>query len=267
MSEIIKLPGNVWGMSHKYGAWTGPLNKKLQVNGSTTVFTVHARKEGPSHEPYLLVTVTANHDAKFHVQYTLGPYASFPVESGMLSNMKSTSDRHRFGGDWNYMDPVPLKLTFEELDRKAINLNFCSITGDMLSYFNGGRIITLIGADGSATVRERLLRARSEALEAMFEHDSKEKQTGQIELKDFDSKILSAFAHFLEKGEVKDGKDTALGLILLSDKYDIQYMKEAAELFIKKNIKEMDQDEVLDIYHKVNRETLKKLMVDSWSEK
>lgn len=267
MDEIIKLPGNVWETSQKYEQ--GHLVKRLQVNGYKSVFDVHAwRVLDFSNKISFLVTITTDTDGTcFDVEYTLGPYNLRPAESGRLSNMKSTSDQHRFGDTyWSCMDSMPLKLIFE-VDLKALDHGFCRITGDLLEYINRGRYITLIGADGSGVnVRERLLCARSKALEAMFEYDSKEKQTGQIEMKDFDSKVLAAFVHFMEEGEIKDGKETALGLILLGDKYDIQYMMQEAEKYVRKNIKDMDQDEVLDIYHRVKRESLKEAMVGYWSK-
>lgn len=68
-------------------------------------------------------------------------------------------------------------------------------------------------------------------------------------------------------GKVTDGKETALGLILLGDKYDIQAMKTSAEQFVKKNIAEMDKEDVIDIFSKVSRDTLYRAMVELWAKK
>ena len=64
----------------------------------------------------------------------------------------------------------------------------------------------------------------------------------------------------------KDGKDNALGLVVLGDEYNIQVMESAAEEYIKNNFKDSNQDDVLDIFQ-VNRECLKQLMAQNWSKK
>ena len=83
-------------------------------------------------------------------------------------------------------------------------------------------------------------------------------------MKDYSSKTLDAFAHFLMTGEIKDGNETASGLILLGDKYDIQFMKREAEKFVKSHFCELDQDEVIDIMCKVSRETVKECLKRGW---
>lgn len=65
--------------------------------------------------------------------------------------------------------------------------------------------------------------------------------------------------------KIKDGINTATGLILLGDKYDIQVMKSAAEEFVKKNVKEMNQQNVFDVLSLVNKKMLVKAVVDAWS--
>lgn len=100
----------------------------------------------------------------------------------------------------------------------------------------------------------------------MFKHDSQEKRTNQINMDDFDTNTLAAFKQFLLAGKVEDGKKTALGLILLADKYNIQVMKEVAEDYVMRHIQEMDKDEVLDTFSKVSRGILVDAMVVAWSK-
>ena len=105
---------------------------------------------------------------------------------------------------------------------------------------------------------------RSSALEMIFSHDSQETQTGTIEMKDYDSKTLDAFVHFLMTGKIKDGKETVLGLLLLGDKYDIQFMKSEAEKFVKSNFRELDRDEAMDILFKVSRKAVEEGLIRAW---
>lgn len=142
---------------------------------------------------------------------------------------------------------------------------FIPLKGDLMAAVERGSTVTLIGSDGNVWVPKRILKLRSKALDVMFKHNSKEKQTGQIELKDFNAKTLEAFGHFLITGQIIDGKETALGLILLGDKYDIQAMKSAGEDFVKKYITQLSKDDVIEVLSKVSSDLLYDTMVSAWS--
>lgn len=234
-------------------------------DGPKATFVVFSRRERDADLGiyYLLITVTAIENIDYLVTYTLGVRRAGQPLSGKLTRSNPTSSRILFYGvpEEKFANPIQWTLVFE---RPKIPYPMPD-TG-VKSYIERGTSVTLVGNDGNVSVPKRLLKMRSAAFEAMFDHDTKEKRTGQIELEDFDSKTLTAFSHFLSSGEIQDGKETALGLILLGDKYDIQDMKEVAEKFVKKNYDQMNQEDVLDVFSKVGRESLKQAMASSWKQ-
>lgn len=182
-------------------------------------------------------------------------------ETGVFSETTTTSPDllvcySRFGGT------VYIKLTLKKM---ACNQSFCAVNADLKTYIERGPNVILVASDGTVSVPMRLLKMRSQVLEAMFKHHMQERRTGQVRMEDFDTKTLNAFTKFLVAGNIENGKETVLGLIILADKYDIPGMQEAAEDYIKQNIHEMDEEEVLDTLSKVSSRTLAKSMLDSWS--
>ena len=261
MSQIVKLTGNIFEVNHVFAH--GPLERRISVPGSTAVFKLNARSERTGGSYYALVTITADDPImEFEARIT----AIFGALKGedVVSNVKNTIKVLIY--NFNYSYSVAIKAEFLNFNPLNVDCDqfIIPIVGDVKSYINRGPQVTLVGRDGSITVSRRLLEMRSSALEMIFSHDSLEKQTGTIELKDYDSTTLEAFTHFMMEGKIKVGKETALGLILLGDKYDIQFMKTEAEKFVKSHFHELDQEEAMDIMFKVSREAVKAGLIRGW---
>ena len=265
MSEIVKLTGNIFEASHIFE--NGRLQRRISVPGSPAIFKLIALREGEIGAWYVLVSITAD-DPKleFEAAITATCYAIQKKEEDVVSHVKHASSALFQNMNLSLKDLVVIKVKFLNINPPNMDCNqfIIPVAGDLKSYIDRGSQVTLVGGDGSLTVPKRLLEIRSSALEMIFNHDSKEKQTGAIELKDYNSKTLDAFIHFLMEGKIKDGKETALGLILLGDKYDIQFMKKEAEKFVKEHFHELDQDEAMDIMCKVSRETVKVGLIRGW---
>lgn len=263
MSTVIKLDSNEWVIDHDFSDFP-PLNERIQFAGSTTVFNVYEEVDtrygldfdGVSLSLAVIAEQNAfNGPSEYCVEYQID-HEDGSIKTGKFTEKEPTSSLLEFDSE---NPSILFTLTF----KPPVEQSFFKRNAVVESFIGRGPKVTLIGLDGTVAVPRRLLELWSTAFEAMFSHDSKEKRTGIIEMKDFDSQTLAAFVQFLETGEIKDGKETALGLILLSDKYDIQQMKEAAEDFVKKNIGEMNKEGVLEVFYKVGRKSLFDAM-DSW---
>ena len=261
MSDIVKLTGNIFETHHVFV--NGALGRRISLPGSTAVFNFTARRQRDARGvPSILLTVTADAPGmKFEAKIATR-FLEMKSED-VVSHVKNSSTAPFL--NYNLEHPMYIKIEFLDPNLLTIEGNR-SIPdfGDLESYIERGTQVILEGSDGSVTAPKRLLEMRSSVLEMIFSHDSREKQTGTIELNDYDSNTLDAFAHFLMTGEIKNGKNTALGLLLLGDKYDIQFMKKEAERFVKSHFRELDQDEAVDIMCQVSKEIVKEGLLRAW---
>ena len=264
MSNIVELTNNIFEANHVLDI--GPLERRILVPGSTVVFKINARREGKG-VFCVLVTITAE-DSLMKFAAVLDTRYNGETRRDVISDRRNTSDDLYGDKGWSFTGPMAIKVEFLNCNPLNIDCNrFLPDFGDIKSYIEGGSQVTMVGSDGSLTVPKRLLEMRSSALEMIFSHDSQEQKSGSIQLKDYDSKTLEAFVHFLMTAKIKDGKETALGLILLGDKYDIQFMKSEAERFVKSHFHELDRDEAMEIMLKVSRKTVEEDLLRAWRPK
>lgn len=252
---------NVWKKSHYYSV---PLVEKIKmrVGDVEAKFVVSASFHRATQKLHLSVTTEER------VDYTVNHWFFLPGTNKPDNDSKLTQNRPKSARSWRVLDPSNNPLILELEFKKIEHRRSYPLPEDVTkSYIERGPMIMLIGSDGRVSVPRRALEMRSETFENMFKYDSKEKRTGEIEMKDVDEKTLNAFSYFLATGQIKGGKETALGLILFSDKYDIQDMKKAAEKFVKRNFKEMDKEDILDVFNKVGRESLKRALEKAWVKK
>jgi len=90
-----------------------------------------------------------------------------------------------------------------------------------------------------------ILAARSEYFVAMFEHDLKENQTGEVEIVDFDLETVKAVVHHIYTGEVKFSKDNAEKMIRAADKYQMGGLKKKLEDIL---IKAVRMENAIDMF-------------------
>ena len=70
---------------------------------------------------------------------------------------------------------------------------------------------------------------------------------------DFKVNTLEAFGHFLIHEEIEDGKETALGLYLLSGRNDVPALRLMSQRFILNNLKDFNLEEVFDVFLAIDR--------------
>lgn len=256
---------NVWIKSHVYSE---PLVEgiRMSVGGVEANFSVFARiqKHPTNGHYYWFVSVTTEEPVDYVINYSFVlPGNEKPkFEDWTLTRIKSTSGLHI----WEIADPskslLVLELVFKEIQYRQL---YPLPDAGLLAYIERGPRVLLIGSDGKVSVPMRALEIRSETFETMFKYRFKMMQTLKIKLKDFDCNTLDAFSYFLATGRIKNGKETALGLILLADKYDIEDMKVAAEKFVTDNFDAMEPKNVLDTFSKVGCGSLEQAMKRAWS--
>ena len=157
-------------------------------------------------------------------------------------------------------EQLTVSVTQEIVDNTLVG---CSLIDDLKKYLSDN--VTLIGSDGRVEASKTILQARSSVLTAMFSHEMEESKTLTIDLKDFNSETLQAFVDFLWTDRMNQNKDTAIGLYIFGDKYDVKQLKCAAEKYIVANIKILDRDEVFEVMLKINPEKLKQVFKDNAS--
>ena len=87
-------------------------------------------------------------------------------------------------------------------------------------------IIRVGGKDIPTT--EAILRAKSDVFAAMFTHDTKEKQTGIVEISDFSFQVVQEMVRFLMHDYCTGWDGQYEKLAAIADKYDIVGMKKLA---------------------------------------
>lgn len=264
MFDVTIVKGNVWRVTddddrYEKVNFEEPLRRRLLFDGSPVVFDVHGREEdGPDGRRYQF-NVSVDKDIPSNQIVIDIKYAIF------FNNGIGTGERVRMSG--NKATPNIRPVFFKDnthvtgirftLDKVIFKPFFFATIATVDSYFDRGPIATLVASDGVVSVPRRQLERWSSAFEAMLNHDTVEKMTGQIKMEDLDTRTLIALKQYMMTGKIVDGEETALGLILLGDMYGVQGMKEAAEFFVKHNIERMDKEEVWDIYSRLNRNLYK----------
>lgn len=257
MSEVIKVDWNEWTLDCHPGL-DGVT--KLKFASSAIIFDVILNKIFRPDGYRITFTVIPESNALtgrsgYYLKYKI-KHDSFSVIDTL--NEAEPTTRILFIGGLESLWDISLTLTFNHV---VASLSDHPENALVKSYIERGPTITLIGRGGSVTIPRRLIQIWSSELEAILKQDSKEGKTGQILFKDFDVRTLTAFTGFLMDppkydGELEDGKQTALGLALLGDKYNIQPMKDAAVNFVKENINDFNKNDVLDIFYKISRQSL-----------
>jgi len=81
-----------------------------------------------------------------------------------------------------------------------------------------------------------IIAARSDVLEAMFEHNMEESKTGEVVIKDFDIDIVKAVVAHIYTGEVELTEDNTEELIRAADKYHLEGLKKKTEDALVKTV-------------------------------
>lgn len=91
----------------------------------------------------------------------------------------------------------------------------------------------------------------------MFDHDTEENRKSTVDMKDFDEVTLQSFSNYIWSENFCGDKNSALGMYILADKYDIHPLRKEAEDFVVANLRDFDKDEVFGVFLKIGMEKIK----------
>jgi len=95
--------------------------------------------------------------------------------------------------------------------------------------------ITAAG-DQSFQCHKIQLASRSDVFAAMFSHDMKENNNGEVRINDFEADTVNDFINFMYEGKVDDTARYNLNLLRIADKYNVQVLKRRCEEYLSYNL-------------------------------
>lgn len=108
--------------------------------------------------------------------------------------------------------------------------------------------VTIKASDGhEIRVHKFPLIMRSKTFKTMFEIDMTEKQTGIVEIKDFDSTVLNELFRFIYYNEVEGIGDVYDELLRAAKRYEIGGISEMCERYIIQNFESFESKEMLEL--------------------
>lgn len=228
------LQSNVWIKIHASDEDFNE-NVRIRLGDVEADFTVYAKKGfGKRKSSCMLLCVTTEEPVHFVVNCSVS-FAGYDKPNWHFNGF-SVTEKNKGASTYRIIEwkrrkhpissPMVIKLVFEEI---RFRHPYPPPKAGLKSYIERGPTVLLVGKDGGVLVPRRALKMHSEIFEEMFRQDCEGKQTNQICLKEFDYETLDAFSHFLATGLIRDGKETALGLIQLGETYEIQDLIEAAD--------------------------------------
>lgn len=116
----------------------------------------------------------------------------------------------------------------------------------------------LLNVEGERILAHKMiLETRSLVFSAMFRHNMKENQTGEVDIKDINPKAFQSVLFYMYSGDLDYALSTekALAVYAAADRYDIKELKQLCVLFIKQNLCEewvCSVIEFADMYHEAD---------------
>jgi len=109
---------------------------------------------------------------------------------------------------------------------------------DMTSLFESGELTDCVVVCGGTEIKclKCILSARSSVFKAMFEHNTKEKRMGRVEINDLDYDTVYEMIFYIYSGNVSELKGKAASLLEAADKYDLMELKQICEMSLCENL-------------------------------
>lgn len=114
----------------------------------------------------------------------------------------------------------------------------------------------IVGKD-SIMVHKVILSNRCAYFKKMLLHDTKESQVNEVVIEDFEFPIIKSFVKYLYTDEVEGIDDYGEQLMVLADKYDMQYLKERCEKHLIGKINSANAVDYLIVSDNYNCKTLR----------
>lgn len=105
-------------------------------------------------------------------------------------------------------------------------------------YADGKSTDFLLKIDGNdIPVHRMILKKRSPVFAAMFNHDTKENQTGEVSIVDIDGSAMELIVEYMYTGDFDNlTTENVLSVYAAAEKYDIKYVKELCSEFILRHL-------------------------------
>ena len=201
--------------------------------------------------------------------YSLGTVQLFAVKPGGGYEFESSCDLHRAPGKaviTSFLFAVKGKRLCLVIKFKAIDTasKMPTLTADLQKLFESPAFsdTVVVCGDQEFKAHRVFLSARSEVFRAMFGHDeTKESQTGRVEILDLSPKTVSALLRFIYTDEVKPDEIT-VALLEASHKYLILPLFEDCKRYLSANVKLETVIEIFAASFTYEAEILKKSAIN-----
>ena len=142
---------------------------------------------------------------------------------------------------------------------EQIKVPRCSLSDDFAQLFDNQKFsdVTLSVNGTEFQAHKNILAARSPVFAAMFEHDMEEKQSGKVEIHDFDGDVIKEMLLFIYTGKVLNLDKMADELLAAADKYQLDRLKAMCEKTLLNNLSIENASELLVLSDLHNAEQLK----------
>ncbi|OXU30766.1 hypothetical protein TSAR_013232 [Trichomalopsis sarcophagae] len=107
--------------------------------------------------------------------------------------------------------------------------------------------VTIVVGEKKFPAHKNILSARSPVFSAMFEHDMLENKENIVEITDVDAETMAEVLRFIYAGKIKDIEKSAVDLLVLADKYQIETLRIMCEGAMVKNLNTNNVTDILKI--------------------
>lgn len=243
--------------------YTFDLDLRLNAKGSTVDVKIKPRNNVPRYAVKLKSFIEDKCKSRCEFNETIG------IQSGIRSKRTSIFSKSKIFEDRLNIQSgfvIDFQLLFD-IQFSPSYLDERSFMADIRKNLSTSDTVRLISSNGIVEANKDLLTIRSSVFQAMFNNDTKEAETLQVDMANFNEKLLGAFVKFLMTDSIDDVEDTALGLFILGDKYDIPLLKAEAGRSMLNNLSEENFDEVfswiIKLQPELTKEAVKKCYVDA----
>uniref|UniRef100_A0A1A9WMS8 Kelch-like protein diablo n=1 Tax=Glossina brevipalpis TaxID=37001 RepID=A0A1A9WMS8_9MUSC len=122
-------------------------------------------------------------------------------------------------GSEAYSNPKYGHVMLEALNKQRLDKKHCDFTLEVKNEF--------------IYAHKALLAAASPYFEAMFKHNVKENTEGKVKFTDVEVKPLKLIIDYIYSGEIKISEDIVQSLLFITDLFQIDWIKEQCEQFLK----------------------------------
>lgn len=103
-----------------------------------------------------------------------------------------------------------------------------------------------------------IVAARCKYFKAMLDHDTREKQTSEVNIDDCDKSVFEAFLKYIYTDEVDGMETVAVPLMILADKYSMRFLKDKCEKYLAEAVSSSDAIFLLIVADRYNCVLLKR---------